>query len=106
MKKSRYHFFTVHYEVLVHSVIPAMLLAVVVGYGTYHLSYNSMLEQFKREHEWLITHFAEHAASQLHSEDFTAQASTRQVIMEGFLMRIAGSDEQFLIGDIEPEMLD
>ena len=88
-----------------------MLLAVVVVYGTYHLSYNSMLEQFKREHEWLITHFAEHAGSHLHSEDFTVQASTRQVITdhvttEGFLMRIAGSDEPFLIGDIEPEMLD
>ena len=83
-----------------------MLLAVVVVYGTYHLSYNSMLEQFKREHEWLITHFAEHAASHLHSEDFTAQASTRQVIMEGFLMRIAGSDEPFLIGDNDPKMFD
>jgi two-component system sensor histidine kinase BarA len=88
-----------------------MLLAVVVGYGTYHLSYNSMLEQFKREHEWLITHFAEHAASHLHSEDFTVQASTRQVITdhvttEGFLMRIAGSDEPFLIGDNDPKMFD
>jgi len=111
VKKSRYHFFTVHYEILVHSVIPAMLLAIVVGYGTYHLSYNSMLEHFKRDNEWLITHFAEHAAAHLHSEDFTVQAFTRQVIAghvttEGFLIRFEDGDEPLLIGDIEPEILD
>ena len=111
MKKSRYHFFTVHYEILVHSVIPAMLLAIVVGYGTYHLSYNSMLEHFKRDNEWLITHFAEHAAAHLHSEDFTVQAFTRQVIAghvttEGFFIRFEDGDEPLLIGDIEPEILD
>ena len=73
-------------------MIPAMLLAVVVGYGTYHLSYNSMLEHFKIDNEWLITHFAEHAVTHLHSDDFTVEAFARQVISghvttEGFLIR-------------------
>ena len=111
MKKPRYHFFTVHYEILVHSVIPAMLLAVMVGYATYLISYNSMLEHFKRDNEWLITHFAEHAATHLHSDDFTVEDFTRQVISghvttEGFLIRFGDGDEPLVIGDIEPEMLD
>ena len=111
MKKSRYHFFTVHYELLVHSVIPVVLLIFVVGYGTYHLSYNSILEHFKRDKEWFITHVAQHAASQRHSEAFTVEDFTRQVITEhvsteGFLIHFEGGDEPLLIGDIEPQVLD
>jgi hypothetical protein len=111
VKKSRYHFFSVHYEILVHSVIPAVLLVFVVGYGTYHLSYNSMLEHFKRDNEWLITHFAQHTASHLHSEDFTVEAFTRQLITghvttEGFLIHVENGDEPLLIGDIESQVLD